>query len=55
MSEIIIKKVESKKDMKRFIEFNYELYKNHPYAVPDLYVCGFGKNLIRQECSNRVL
>ena len=38
MSEILIKNVESKKDMKRFIEFNYELYKNHPYAVPDLYV-----------------
>lgn len=36
MSEIIIKPVSSKKGMKDFIEFNYQLYKNHPYAVPDL-------------------
>ena len=38
MSDIIIKKVNSKKDLKRFIEFNYELYKGNPYAVPDLYL-----------------
>ena len=37
MSEITIKTVSSKKDMKKFIEFNYKLYKNNPYAVPDLY------------------
>ena len=35
MSEIIIKKVETKKEMKAFIRFNYELYKDSPYAVPD--------------------
>lgn len=34
---IIIKKVADKKDLKAFIRFNYELYKNNPYAVPDLY------------------
>lgn len=34
---IVIKKVADKKDLKAFIRFNYELYKNNPYAVPDLY------------------
>ena len=34
---IIIKKVADKKDLTAFIRFNYELYKNNPYAVPDLY------------------
>lgn len=34
---IIIKKVNSKKELKTFIRFNYELYKNNPYSVPDLY------------------
>lgn len=34
---ILIKKVINKKDLKRFIRFNYELYKNNPYSVPDLY------------------
>ena len=34
---IEIKKVSSKKDMKSFIRFNYELYKTNPYSVPDLY------------------
>ncbi|MBQ7635599.1 MAG: N-acetyltransferase [Bacteroidaceae bacterium] len=32
-----IKKVEKKRDLKRFIRFNYELYKNNPCSVPDLY------------------
>ena len=35
MSEIVIKPVESKSDLKRFIRLNHELYKDHPYAVPD--------------------
>ena len=34
---IIIKKVSNKKELKTFIRFNYELYKNNPYSVPDLY------------------
>ena len=34
---IIIKKVSSKKELKTFIHFNYELYKGNPYSVPDLY------------------
>lgn len=34
---IIIKKVSSKQELKTFIRFNYELYKNNPYSVPDLY------------------
>lgn len=34
---ITIKKVNTPKDLKRFIRFNYELYKNNPYSVPDLY------------------
>lgn len=32
-----IKKVTKKSDLKRFIRFNYEFYKNNPYSVPDLY------------------
>ena len=34
---IEIKKVTSKQEMKKFIRFNYELYKENPYSVPDLY------------------
>ncbi len=32
-----IKKVGTKKELKKFIRYNYELYKNNPYSVPDLY------------------
>lgn len=34
---ITIKKVDTKKELKAFIRFNYELYKDNPYSVPDLY------------------
>lgn len=34
---IEIKKVATKRELKDFIRFNYELYKNNPYSVPDLY------------------
>lgn len=34
---IEIKKVTTKKELKTFIRFNYELYKENPYSVPDLY------------------
>ena len=37
MSSIEIKKVESKKDLKVFIEFHYDLYKGNKYDVPNLY------------------
>lgn len=37
MEELMIKEVTSKKEMKRFIRLNYELYKDCPYSVPDLY------------------
>lgn len=37
MSSIQIKRVETKKDLKRFIEFHYDLYKGNPYDVPNLY------------------
>ena len=33
--DIIVKRVETRKDLKKFIRFNYELYKGNPYAVPD--------------------
>ena len=33
---VIIKKVTTNKELKTFIRFNYELYKNNPYSVPDL-------------------
>lgn len=32
-----IKKVTTKSELKRFIRFNYEFYKDNPYSVPDLY------------------
>ncbi len=34
---VTIKKVTTKRELKRFIRFNYELYKNNPYSVPDLF------------------
>ena len=34
---VTIKKVETKKELKQFISFNYEMYKNNAYSVPDLY------------------
>ena len=34
---ITIKPVTTKKEMKQFICFNYDLYKDSPYAVPELY------------------
>lgn len=36
-NNIIIKQVETKKELKKFIRFNYELYKDNAYSVPDLY------------------
>ena len=32
-----IVKVSTKKQLKQFIRFNYEFYKDNPYSVPDLY------------------
>lgn len=34
---ITIKQVSTKQELKKFIRFNYLLYKNNPYSVPDLY------------------
>jgi hypothetical protein len=34
---ITIKKASTMKELKRFIRFNYRLYKGNPYSVPDLY------------------
>lgn len=34
---IEIKKVETKRQLKKFIRFNYELYKDNRFSVPDLY------------------
>ncbi len=34
---ITIKQVSNKQELKKFIRFNYEMYKNNPYSVPDLY------------------
>lgn len=42
-----IERVEGKRQLKQFIRFNYELYKDNPYSVPDLYedmVATFGRN-----------
>ena len=37
MSAIEIKKVESRRDLGKFIDFHNELYKGNPYHVPNLY------------------
>lgn len=34
---ITVKAVSSKKELQQFIRFNYEMYKNNPYSVPDLF------------------
>ena len=34
--DIVVKQVVSKSDLKKFINFPFELYKNHPYNVPPL-------------------
>lgn len=41
MSNIVIKPVEGKSDLKKFIRLNQDMYKGHPYAVPD-----FGMDLM---------
>lgn len=50
-----IKKVSTKKELKRFIRFNYEFYKDNPYSVPDLYddmlnTFSLGKNAAFEFC-----
>ena len=37
MSSVQIKRAETKKDLKDFIEFHYDLYEGNPYDVPSLY------------------
>ena len=37
MSEVVIKEVTDRAGLKDFVRFNYELYKNNPYHVPDLW------------------
>lgn len=34
---VTIKTVSNNSELKKFIRFNYELYKNNPYSVPDLF------------------
>lgn len=36
MTTVTVSQVTSKKEMRAFVRFNYELYKDSPYAVPDL-------------------
>ena len=36
MSDIIISSVKTRKELRQFAKFNYELYKDNPYAVPHL-------------------
>ena len=42
MSTITIKKVETRKDLKRFIEFHYDLYKGNKYDAPVLFSDDWG-------------
>ena len=39
---VTIKKVSSSAELKKFIRFNYELYKGNPYSVPELYEDAMG-------------
>ena len=39
---IEIKKVETKKDLKRFIDFHYDLYKGNKYDAPNLFLDDLG-------------
>lgn len=34
---ITIKKVTTRRELERFIRFNYQMYKDNPYSVPDLF------------------
>lgn len=34
---ITIQKVTTRRELERFIRFNYQMYKNNPYSVPDLF------------------
>ncbi len=36
MDNLTVRPVEKKRDLRRFVRFNWELYKDCPYAVPDL-------------------
>ena len=36
MTNVTVSQVTTKKEMRAFVRFNYELYKDCPYAVPDL-------------------
>ena len=36
MSTVTVSQVTSSREMRAFVRFNYELYKECPYAVPDL-------------------
>ena len=38
MSSIEIKEVKTKKELKQFIQFYYDLYRDSEYAVPYLYM-----------------
>ena len=37
MSSIEIKKVTSRKELKKFVDFHYDLYEGCPYDVPNLF------------------
>ena len=34
---VIIKKVSTRRELEQFIRFNYLMYKDNPYSVPDLF------------------
>ena len=37
MSSVEIRKVESKRDLKKFIDLHHDLYEGNPYDAPNLY------------------
>ena len=34
---VTIKKVSTRRELEQFIRFNYHMYKDNPYSVPDLF------------------
>ncbi len=52
---ITIKKVSTKRELKKFIRFNYRMYKGNPYSVPDLYDDMLNTFNKKEECGIRVL
>ena len=50
---VVIKEVTSKKELKKFVKFNIELYKGNPYHVPGLIEEEIKRRIRRSKCVMR--